>query len=142
MAAIASSLRSRLPEIEGGGSGAPRQTPDQREVLFERARKLRLENDEREGQLASIDMMMAEWDQIIGPIKADLATVPPRVTDDIELRRRIEDGINAALNSLADRFEQGARNLQDGRDRLADHALADHLDASAPPPPDQGPRDA
>ena len=30
---------------------------------------------------------MAEWDQIIGPIKADLAAVPPRVTDDIELRR-------------------------------------------------------
>lgn len=85
-------------------------------VKMERARKLRLENDEREHALVDTSDAIAALDAIVGLLRADLAGVPARVTDDVPLRRQIEHAIDAVLGGLADRFRQVSADLRAGRD--------------------------
>lgn len=109
---------------DGGGEGGE-ATGD---LEVERTRKLRLENDETERLLIRIEDAIAAIDAIVGQIPADLAAVAPRVTDDIALRRRIEDEIDHALNALARRFAKAAAALEKGHDPLGQEA-ADDADA-------------
>jgi hypothetical protein len=88
------------------------------EVERERARKLKNENDETERLLMRTEDAIAAVDAIVGPIKADLAGVPVRATDDILLRRKIEDAIDSVLAGLAARFEKAGADLRAGRDAL------------------------
>lgn len=88
-------------------------------VKVERARKLRLENDEKELRLVQTPDAIAALDAIVGPLKADLAGVPARVTDDVAERRRIEDAIDTVLRALANRFKEACRALRSGRDPLS-----------------------
>jgi len=85
-------------------------------VKTERARKLKLENDVRERILVSISDVATALDVIVGPLKADLAGVPARVTDDVILRRRIEDGIESVLRDLANRFRKASGAMREGSD--------------------------
>lgn len=112
---------------DGGGEGGE-ATGD---LEVERTRKLRLENDETERLLIRIEDAIAAIDAIVGQIPADLAAVAPRVTDDIALRRRIEDEIDHALNALARRFAKAAAALEKGHDPLGQEA-ADDADAVGP----------
>lgn len=97
----------------------PEVTSPGERVKVERARKLQLENDERERRLVQMPDAVAALDAIVGPLRADLSGVPARVTDDVAERRRIEDAIDAALRGLADRFGKAGRALRAGRDPLA-----------------------
>lgn len=90
-------------------------TPGER-VKAERARKLKLENDERERQTVSMPDALIALDVIFGMIKAGFAGVPARVTDDVALRRRIEDGNEAVLRDLARRFRKASSAMREGRD--------------------------
>lgn len=85
-------------------------------VKAERARKLKLENDVRERLLVPISDVLTALDMIVGPLKSDLAGVAARVTDDVILRRRIEDGIESALHDIADRFEKTGAAMKKGID--------------------------
>lgn len=89
------------------------------EVRRERARKLKLDNDENEGFLVRTEDAIAALDAIVGPIKSELAGVAPRVTDDVAMRRRIDDAIDDALSGLADRCQKSSDDLRSGRDALA-----------------------
>ena len=86
------------------------------EVKIERARKLKLENDEREAKLIDTDLGIAAVDLIVGMLRTDLAGVPARITEDVGLRRRAEEAIDGVLAGLAARFGKAARALRDGRD--------------------------
>lgn len=86
------------------------------EVKRERARKLKLENDEREHALVDTSDAIAALDAIVGLLRADLAGVPARVTDDVPLRRQIEHAIDATLGGLADRLKKASADLRTGRD--------------------------
>ena len=88
-------------------------------VKAERARKLKLENDEKELRLVQTPDAVAALDAIVGPLRADLAGVPARVTSDVSERRRIEDAIDTVLRRLADRFAKAGSDLRAGRDPLA-----------------------
>jgi translation elongation factor EF-Tu-like GTPase len=90
-------------------------TPDQA-VKIERARKLRLENDERERTLVDTGNAIMAIDVIVGPLQADLAGVPASVTDDVALRRQIEHAIHSALSGFSDRLEKAGAALRAGRD--------------------------
>ncbi|MBN6823994.1 hypothetical protein JRF84_31000 [Methylobacterium organophilum] len=109
--------RPRRGEGEGGEGGG--------DLEAERTRKLRLENDETERLLIRIEDAIAAIDAIVGQIPADLAAVAPRVTDDIALRRRIEDEIDHALNGLARRFAKATAALEKGHDPLGQEAEDD-----------------
>jgi len=94
------------------------------QIEIERARKLRLQNDEAENKLVPTDLGIAAVDFIVGILRTDLAGVPALITEDVALRRRAEDAIDQVLNSVADRFEKASAALEQGRDPLeADEAL-------------------
>lgn len=85
----------------------------------ERARKLKLENDKREARLIDTDDALAAIDHIFGEVRTALAGIAANATDDVVLRRRIDDAIDNALNGIADRHEEAGAALQEGRDPLA-----------------------
>jgi hypothetical protein len=85
-------------------------------LKFEKTRKIKLENDERERTLVDTGNAMTALDVIVGMLRADLAGVPARVTDDVALRRQIEHAIDQALGGLADRFAKAGAALREGRD--------------------------
>lgn len=87
-------------------------------VKIERARKLRLENEQTERSLVPMAAAVAAIDAIVGPVRSDLAGVPARVTDDVGERRAIEDAINTVLNGIADRLRKAGQALRSGRDPL------------------------
>lgn len=101
-------------------SEVARATPDAsnpgERVKAERARKLKLENDETELRTIAMTAALETLDAIVGPLKADLAGVPATVTDDIAERRRIEDAIESVTARLADRFAQAGAALRTGGD--------------------------
>lgn len=94
----------------------PEETSAGERVKAERARKLKLENDERELLLVAMPEALAALDLIVGPIKAGLAGVPARVTDDIAERRRIEDAIESVLTDIADRLDKVGAAMAAGHD--------------------------
>lgn len=98
---------------------APMESNAGERVKSERARKLKLENDEKELRLVQTPDAVAALDAIVGPLKADLSGVPARVTDDVAERRRIEDAIDVVLSGLSDRFKQAGAALRTGRDPLS-----------------------
>lgn len=101
------------------------RTTEDNAVKAERARKLRLENDATEHITVLTEDAIAALDAIVGPLKSELAGVAPRVTDDIPLRRRIEDAIDAVLGELAKRFGKAGADLRSGRDALGADAPDD-----------------
>ncbi|WP_024275975.1 hypothetical protein [Hyphomicrobium sp. 802] len=103
----------------------PEETSAGERVKAERARKLKLENDERELLLVAMPEALTALDVIVGPLKAGLAGVPARVTDDIAERRRIEDAIEVVLKDLAKRLEQAGDAMRQGRDPYSAVEAAD-----------------
>jgi len=94
----------------------PEESKPGERIKVERARKLKLENDERERQTVSMSDALIALDVIFGMIKVGFAGVPARVTDDVALRRRIEDGNEAVLRDLARRFRKASSAMREGRD--------------------------
>ncbi len=86
------------------------------EFETERARKLKLENDEREGILINTRTATAAVDFIVGVVRTELAGVPPRASEDVATRRRIENAIDDVLRALAKRLEKASAALSEGRD--------------------------
>jgi hypothetical protein len=86
------------------------------EVQRERARKLWLENEEKEAHLVRIESAMAAIDDIFGAVRGAIAGLPSRVTADPVLRRNFEDEFDAVLQGLAERLQQNASALRAGRD--------------------------
>lgn len=97
----------------------PEETNPGERVKAERARKLKLENDEKEHRLVTTSDAISALDHIVGQLKADLAGVPARVSDDVPTRRRVEDALDTVLGGLADRFRKTSRDLQTGGDPLS-----------------------
>ncbi len=91
----------------------------------ERIRKLKLENDETERRLVGIDDAVAAVDAIAGPIPSELAGVAPRVSDDLAIRRKVEDEINAVCTEISKRLHKAGVDLREGRDALAAGAADD-----------------
>lgn len=105
-------------ESEVDGADTPASTS--REMFeAERARKLKLENDQKEGLLVETPDALAAVDLIFGEVRTSLAGLPGRITDDVAERRRIEDVIDHLLADIADRMAKAGAALEEGRDPLA-----------------------
>lgn len=71
------------------------------EVRRERAREIKMRNDERERKLIPIEDATAALDFLVGTVRESTNSIPARVTRDLELRRKIEAEVNAAQESIA-----------------------------------------
>jgi phage terminase Nu1 subunit (DNA packaging protein) len=96
-------------------------------VEAERVRRMRRENDEAERLLMPVEDAVAAFDTIIGSLVSDLASVPARVTEDVVVRRKIEDEINGVLAEISERCARAAGDIQAGRD-AAEADAADDTD--------------
>lgn len=85
----------------------------------ERARKLKLENDQRQAMLVETPDALAAIDHIFGQVRTALAGLPARITEDVAERRRIENAIDATLADLSGRLDEAGAALREGRDALA-----------------------
>ena len=102
-------------EIDARDAEAPAgSSRDQFEA--ERARKLKLANDERERLLMETELGVAAIDFIVGMMRTDLSGVPARVSEDVALRRQIQDAIDTVLGGLSDRLTKAGDALSQGRD--------------------------
>jgi hypothetical protein len=85
------------------------------QVQRERARKFKLANDVLDGSLVEVEDVVATLDDISGQVKAGLAAIVA-ATDDVALRRRLEDGICEVIAGIARRSERAVSDLAAGRD--------------------------
>lgn len=75
----------------------------------EKARRLRRINDVAERVLIPIDETLDALAAILGPVQAELATIPVHATDDPRIRFKIEATIDVIMNNLAARFAAHAK---------------------------------
>ena len=98
---------------------APRpEQPSKSELDLEgeRRRKLRLENDEAERRLIPDTVFERACDMLVGPALVDLLSLPGRATDDLALRRRLEDEIDGIRARHAKRLQRIIQDAKGGRD--------------------------
>lgn len=86
------------------------------DLRFEQARKLRLENEQTEGALISTDLAIAAIDKILGVVQSELAGLPAQASDDVVVRRKVEDGIERILTAITGRSTKAGKALEEGRD--------------------------
>ncbi len=95
------------------------RSPDKSGFEAERTRKLKLENDAREGLLIETPDAIAAIDAIVGILRTELAAVPARISEDVATRRLVENAIDGVLGNLSARFAKAGADLRAGRDPLA-----------------------
>lgn len=116
---LADAVQAYCEKSEADLRRAAQEGTNSRELFEqERARKLKLENDQREALLVETPDAIAAIDRIFGEVRTALASIPARLTDDVTERRRIENEFDAVLSDLATRLDQAGAALQEGRDPL------------------------
>jgi len=122
---LADAVQSLVKKSETDARNAAPAAGTSRETFeAERARKLKLQNDQADALLVDTNDALAAVDHLFGEVRTALAGIPARATDDLVMRRTIEDAIDATLAGLAERLDQAGAALREGRDPLeADPAL-------------------
>jgi len=115
--AFGPTVRSYINHKTGAAAADGRQV--RQRLLAARARKLEIDIAEREGQLMETELVLATINLLIGPIQSELFSVPPRVSNDLEVRRRCEDEIRLVLDGLADRCTTASETIKRGGDPYA-----------------------
>jgi phage terminase Nu1 subunit (DNA packaging protein) len=82
-------------------------------LIKAKARSIELRNAKDEHQLVEMEEVVAVIDRVIGLMVSRLAGLPARCTRDVELRRTIEEEINAARQAVADECAKQAASLDD-----------------------------
>lgn len=85
------------------------------EFQQERAEEVRLRNADRRKRM--IEEAEAEVirviDEIAGPLRSDLMALPAQVTDDLALRRKIEERVDGAFGAASKRAGIAANRIQE-----------------------------
>lgn len=123
---LADAVQALLAKSEMDARRAANEASTSREMFeSERARKLKLENDQREALLIETPDALSAIDRIFGEVRTALAGIAPRFTEDVAERRRLDDAIDTILADLVGRLDEAGTALSEGRDPLAADA-ADH----------------
>ena len=83
-------------------------------IRFERARKLRIENDREERLLIETEEAIATLEDIVGTIRAELSGLPVRATRDMDLRKKLEKDVAGILERTIERLGKRLAALQAG----------------------------
>lgn len=83
-------------------------------VLIARAEEIRLRNADRKRQMVEQAQHEAirVIDEIAGPLRSDIMAIPAQVTDDLALRRKIEDQFDEAFGAASKRASKAATLLR------------------------------
>jgi phage terminase Nu1 subunit (DNA packaging protein) len=92
---------------------------------FERARKLKLQNDETEDLLVPVAAARAAVDAAVGTFISEMHGIPSRITTDVALRGAWETEIDRVITGINARCRKAGDDLAAGRDPLADQAKDD-----------------
>jgi len=90
-------------------------------VCEQRAEEILLRNSERwarmvsEGQAEAIRVI----DEIAGPLRADIGAIPAQVTNDLALRRRLENEFDAAFGRASQKAGAGTEKCGRGAAKVA-----------------------
>jgi phage terminase Nu1 subunit (DNA packaging protein) len=108
---LAASLKAYVQWLKDAHERTP--ASDAKEaVLLERARSLRLQNDEREHRLVDTEECIAVLDEIVGTYRTELDGLPARLTRDLEDREQIAKIVDALSHRVCDKFEQRTAELR------------------------------
>jgi hypothetical protein len=77
-----------------------------------RAREIELRIATREHKLVDTEEAIAAVDDVIGVLRTGCVGLPARITRDLQLRRKIEQEIDAILDRASDRLEERASALR------------------------------
>ncbi len=100
------------PDDETGDEPTTTLSEAQRLVTMERARKLKLENDLREGQLVEVEKVRLEFAEIATTVKARLRAIPDAVADQVVSAASL--GPAAIKGLLLARIDDALRELARG----------------------------
>lgn len=117
---LSDAVQAMQRKSEMAAAEAAQSASSSREMFeAERARKLKLENDQREALLVETPDALAAIDAIFGEVRTALAGIPARYTEDLAERRRLEDAIDTTLADISGRLDKAGTALAEGRDPLA-----------------------
>lgn len=117
---LADAVQAMVRRSEIAAAEAVQGASTSREMFeAERARKLKLQNDQSEALLVETPDALAAIDAIFGEVRTALAGIPARFTEDLAERRRLEDAIDTTLADLTGRLDKAGAALAEGRDPLA-----------------------
>ncbi|MDX2265435.1 MAG: hypothetical protein NW215_10745 [Hyphomicrobiales bacterium] len=116
--ALGDAVQSYIAHIKEEAKKRQATTTDD-ELRAERARKLRLENDQTEAILLPADAVMNTLDEVVAAVRVGFAGLPARVTRDMELRKVIETECDSILTAVAKLLEDRAAVLARGSDAAA-----------------------
>lgn len=123
---LADAVQALLAKSQMDGKRAAETSSSSREMFeAERARKLKLENDQNEAMLLETPMALSAIDMIFGEVRTALAGISARYSEDVAERRRLDDVIDTALADLTDRLGKAGAALAAGRDPFAADAAHD-----------------
>ena len=98
--------------------------PSKVDYDVERARHMRLKNDQAEHILIETADAIALVDWVFGKVWSELQGLPAAITDDVAERRRIEHVIDQRFATLATEFGEAREHTRTGGD-VSDPAFAD-----------------
>ena len=122
---LADAVQALLARAAEDAKSAPAAGTIREQFEAERARKLKLENDQAEALLIETPDAIAAIDGIFGEVRTALGGIAARFTSDLPERRRLENEIDIVLGDLASRLDKAGAALRKGGDPLdADAAHA------------------
>lgn len=84
------------------------RSADESELRRARIRQIEIQTAQLEGDLIPAAEATAILDEVIGIIRSGLAGMPARLTRDLDLRDKLEDGIDGVLRAAARRIAEAA----------------------------------
>ena len=97
-------------------------------IRLARAERLERENREADRELIPLEEAFAGLDEIAAMLKADVNSIPARMTRDVTLRAELQRHVDDALRQAADRLKRILRELETGEEE------PDPLDIEDPVP--------
>lgn len=106
--------------LAGGADSSPTLVKAQTEAVIERGRKLRMENDLREGALVEVDQASREAFEFSRVLRENILNIPLRLSaelaaepDATRVHLRLEAALREALEGTAARLEAGSIEQQE-----------------------------
>lgn len=90
------------------------RSADESELRRARIRQIEIQTAQLEGDLILAADAMAILDEVIGVIRSGFAGMPARLTRDLDLRDKLEDGIDGVLRAASRRISQAAQAAVEG----------------------------
>lgn len=97
-------------------------------LIEEQTRKLKLENDAKEGLICDTDSVVDLSKTFVGAVQSELANWPARVTRDPSLRASLEKEVAASMSRIKDSVIKATNEIFASSDETEDEPIEDEED--------------